>query len=215
LERRHLDKVQRDELTKQLVKLQAGEIKSEQQKGLGASLSDNSSQQGKGHAKTKVAGAKRGRPATAEGLAKKEVATKTRQSVRSVQRATSEKKPPAPKKTRASRDQARMDRYERIGELLKQIDENLRAYDGRDCEMVRKSYTPRLDGFFGHDGKLLGEPTKAPTDTPIMECPPLEPPKSESGSAPHGVAVTGDLFDTGSSGRDRDDVSAPSDLSKA
>jgi ParB family chromosome partitioning protein len=32
LERRHLDKVQRDELTKQLVKLQAGEIKSEQQK---------------------------------------------------------------------------------------------------------------------------------------------------------------------------------------
>ena len=50
----------------------------------------NSSQKPKTHAKAKVEGAKRGRPMTAEGQQKKEIAAKTGQSLRNVQRITSE-----------------------------------------------------------------------------------------------------------------------------
>ena len=91
LERRHLNKDELAELTKALVALRTKENQSELQKKLNDNLSQNPSQEPKTHAKTKVEGAKRGRPVTAEGQAKKEIAAKTGQSVRNVQRSTSAK----------------------------------------------------------------------------------------------------------------------------
>jgi hypothetical protein len=91
LERRHLNKPQRDEWTKRLVDLRAKAMQGDPQEELNDKLSLNSSEELKSHPKTKVEGAKRGRPVTAEARAKKEIAAQTGQSVRNVQRATSTK----------------------------------------------------------------------------------------------------------------------------
>jgi ParB/RepB/Spo0J family partition protein len=184
LKRRHLDKDQRDDLTKELVRLRTRDNQKERQKELNDGPSPNSSLGRKTHPKRKVGGS-RGRPATAEGKAKKDVAAQTGQSLRSVQRASSDKKP-APKRTSSSRDVARMDRHGRIGKLLKQIGETLSDCSSQDLHMIRKAYKPYLEGWFGHDGKLLVEPPKSPTGTPVTDAVPANLPTCEVGG---GVAV--------------------------
>lgn len=165
LERRHLDKDQLAQLTNELYELRTKEI--EKQKELNDNLSRNSSPQSKGHAKAKVEGAKRGRPPTPEGQLKKELAATTGQSVRAVQKATSNKPKgdPAPKKS-ADRDQ--------IGRHIQKITELLSDCDRGDRDTIRESFTPLLDGWFGEDGKLRGT-----DDNPVaraeLELPPGDP----------------------------------------
>jgi ParB/RepB/Spo0J family partition protein len=148
LDRRHLDKEKRDELTKRFVKLTAIET----QKELDDNQSRNSSPQSKAHPKTKVEGAKRGRPPTPEGQAKKEVAAKTRQSVRAVQKATSNKPKgePAHKKT-----QGECDTFGLVQRHIKEIRKLLSDCDHRHQEMIRKDNQPYLEGWFDTDGQLL------------------------------------------------------------
>jgi hypothetical protein len=88
LTRRHLDKDQRDELTRAYVELRSAQEPSGSSKELHDNVSHNSSHTPTSHPKTKVEGAKPGRPPTARGQAKKEVANLTGQSVRTAQRAT-------------------------------------------------------------------------------------------------------------------------------
>lgn len=90
LTRRHLDKDHREKLAKAYLELRTAQRQDGSAKELNDDLSHNSSQKPKTHAKAKVEGAKRGRPMTAEGQAKKEIAAKTGQSLRNVQRITSE-----------------------------------------------------------------------------------------------------------------------------
>jgi ParB/RepB/Spo0J family partition protein len=154
LERRHLDKGQRDELTKKLVELRIKAMQSDPQKELDDSLSFNSFQEPKTHPKTKVEGAKRGRPVTAEARAKKEVAAQTGQSVRSVQRATSTKREPAPKKNLPRGALRRHAFNVEIERHIREISKLLAACVGSDREQIRKYNQPYLDGWFGADGKL-------------------------------------------------------------
>ena len=126
LERRHLDKDERAQLTRMLVERRAKAVQSEPREELCDKLSCNSSQEPKAHPKTKVEGARRGRPVTAEGNAKKEVAAKTGQSVRNVQRATSTKpkqtlEPARPRSAVASKDEAQFDFTARVLDLLRRI----------------------------------------------------------------------------------------------
>jgi hypothetical protein len=88
LERLHLTKDQREEWTQKLVELRAKAERGAQGKQLNDRLSFNCFRGSKTRPKTKVDGATRGRPVTAEAKAKKEVAAQTRQSLRAVQRAT-------------------------------------------------------------------------------------------------------------------------------
>jgi hypothetical protein len=137
-----------------------GPTKSKRPKELDDNLSRNSSPQRQGHPKAKVEGAKSGRPPTAEGQAKKEVAAKTGQTLRTTQRATSEKPKAetARKKTPADPDSARIGRKDQIDHHIREITEILSACDRGDRDMIRRSFTPLLDGWFGEDG-MLREPT--------------------------------------------------------
>ena len=158
LERRHLDKDDLEQLTKEYVELRTNKIQSEPRKELDDNLSHNSSQGPTTHPKTKVEGAKRGRPVTAEGKAKKEVAAKTGQSLRKVQRITSEKpKTPTPKKNPADRDTARLSRMDQIERKICEIRELLSACDRDDRNMIRKNNQPYLDGWFDDRGRLRSE----------------------------------------------------------
>ena len=158
LERRHLHKDDLEQLTKEYVELRTKKFQSEPLEGLDDNLSHNSSQGPTTHAKTKVEGAKRGRPVTAKGKAKKEVAAKTGQSLRKVQRITSEKpKTPTPKKNPAGRDTARLSRMDDIGQRVCEISELLSACDRDDRNMIRKNNQPYLDGWFDDRGKLRSE----------------------------------------------------------
>jgi hypothetical protein len=163
LERRHLDKDQRDEWTKKLVELRAKAMQGDPQKELDDSLSFNSSQEQKSHPKTKVEGAKRGRPVTAEATAKKAIAAQTGQSVRNVQRATSTKPKgePTPRKNQADPNNVRLGRMDGIEHHVQEISKLLSACDRSDREMNRKKNEPYLDGWFGADGKLRSESTMA------------------------------------------------------
>ena len=155
LERRHLDKDDLEQLTKEYVDLRTKNIQSESRKELDDNLSHNSSQGPTTHAKTRVEGAKRGRPVTAEGKAKKEVAAKTGQSLRKVQRVTSEKpKTSTPKKNPADRDTARLSRKDQIERKVHEISELLSACDRDDRNMIRKSNQPYLEGWFDDRGAL-------------------------------------------------------------
>ncbi len=160
LERRHLNKCQRDELTIALVELRISEAQNDPRNKLNDKVSSNSSQQPASHPKNKVEGSKRGRPITPEGKAKREAAEKTGQSLRTVQRATSEK--PAggrgPKnKTSANRDIADLGHMDQIAHYVLEIGKHLAACDRNVCEMIRKNHKSYLEGWFGSDGKLLSQ----------------------------------------------------------
>jgi hypothetical protein len=155
LERRHLDKDERAQLTKMLVERRARAVPSEPREELCDKLSCNSSQEPKAHPKTKVEGTTRGRPVTAEGKAKKEVAAKTGQSVRNVQRVTSKKpKASTQKKNPADRDTARLSRKDQIERKVREISELLSACDRDDRNMIRKNNQPYLEGWFDDRGAL-------------------------------------------------------------
>jgi ParB/RepB/Spo0J family partition protein len=129
LERRHLDKDELAQLTRTLVELRTKAIKNEPGKELDDSSSHNSSQERKAHPKTKVEGAKHGRPATAEGQARKEVAAKTGQSVRTVQRATSKKpkqtpEPDKPPRSVTPKDEGLSEFTALIGRLLQKTEKH-------------------------------------------------------------------------------------------
>jgi ParB-like chromosome segregation protein Spo0J len=159
LERRHLDRAERDELTKKLYELRTAEEQACAGEELRDTLSRNSSDAPKAHARAKVEGAKRGRPVTAEGRARKEIAAQTGQSIRSVQRATSAKPKgkPTPNKKAIDHDNARMERADQIERLLHEISKHLAACDRTDREMSRKNNKPYLDGWFDTHGKLRSE----------------------------------------------------------
>jgi ParB-like chromosome segregation protein Spo0J len=159
LERRHLDKAQRDELTKKLVQLRSRAMQGDPVKELNDRLSRNSFKEPSTHPKTKIEGAKRGRPVTAEAKAKKEVAAQTGQSLRNVQRATSRKLEvaPTPKKKSVDRDSGRLGRMDAINHHIEEISKLLAACDRTDRDMIRRNNQPYLDGWFGPDGKLLPE----------------------------------------------------------
>jgi len=93
LTRRHLDKDQRDELTRAYVELRSAQELGSGSKELHDSVSHNSSSAPTSHPKTKVEGAKRGRPPTPGGQAKKDAARLTGRSLRSTQRATTTPRP--------------------------------------------------------------------------------------------------------------------------
>ena len=99
------------------------------------------------------------------------MAAKTGQSVRTVQKATSEKPKakPAQKKTPAGRDAVRLDRMDQLQRHINEITKLLSDSDRGDRDMIRKSFNPLLDGWFGKDGKL-----REPTVAGKSELPPAE-----------------------------------------
>src|SRR5436190_2150402 len=111
LTRRHLDKDQRDELTRAYVALRAEQKQNDPAKEFNDSSSPISCDAPNTHPKTNTEGRKRGRPPTPRGQSKKEVAAATGQSLRNVQRVTSAKPKSgsAPSKTSADRDTIRLE----------------------------------------------------------------------------------------------------------
>lgn len=198
LERRNYTKEQREDLIKAYVDSRANRTKPEE---LNDSLSQNSSPTSKGHPKKKVEGAKRGRPPTPEGQAKKEAAEKTGISVRTVQRATGS----GPKKSRdpgaatPNRDAGRMKAFDDVAGHIKAISKLLPSLDRTDREMIRKNNHPFLDGWFDSQGRLItGEAAGSPAalapardDASLQEEPeqaPIQPDASEDGEPASGEA---------------------------
>jgi ParB/Sulfiredoxin domain len=157
LTRRHLDTDQRDELTRAYVALRS----TQQQNGLNGSwkelndnVSHNSFQKPNTHPKVRVEGSKRGRPPTPASQSKKEAASLTGQSLRSVQRATSTKPKGA---TSVDRDSRRLDNKSRIEHQIREIKRLLSSsvFNDNDRQQLRKQNQPFLNGFIAEFGKLL------------------------------------------------------------
>jgi hypothetical protein len=147
LARRHLDKDQRDELTRAYVELHGSP------KELNDNLSRNSSPALNTHPNVKVEGAKRGRPSTPGGQSKKKAAILLGRSLRTIQRATSTKPKGA---ACADRDARRLKILDQVKRPVADLKDLLSAsvLNHGDREQLRKQHQPYLDGFITEFGKL-------------------------------------------------------------